>query len=397
MIPRRSLLDQAEPWFGKPVVKVLVGLRRSGKSVLLRQIGDRLAALGLPVHLFDMERMDNDALREAGALHARLRGEKPGAVLIDEVQEVRDWERLAASLLAEGWEVWLTGSNAHLLSSDLATLLTGRYVVLPVFPLSFMEFREFRSAGPNGRDDLELYLRWGGLPGLHALQLREDLAREYLRSVFDSILLTDVVARFAVRNVPLLQRLARFVAATVGSPLSALSIAKFLKSQRLSVSVETVQDYLHHLESAHLARAVRRWDIRGKRHLEIGEKYYLGDTGLFIALLDRPGDVNAVIENLVFLELLRRGCRVSVGRVGDLEVDFVAERGGHTAYVQVAYLLAEPATVERELRPLRSIPDHHPKLLVSLDPLPPALDPGIRHLPLAGFLAGGSAGETALR
>lgn len=384
MISRPEYLLRAEPWFGKPVVKVIVGMRRCGKSVLLRQIGDRLTADGVRVQFFDMERMENDALRSAGALHARLHGEVRGAVLIDEVQEVQDWERLAASLLSEGWDVWLTGSSA------------GPYVEIPIFPLSLREFREFRPPGSNERDDLELYLRWGGLPGLHALELREDLAREYLRAVFDSILLTDVVARFSVRNVPLLQRLARFVASTVGSPLSALSIAKFLKSQRLSVSVETVQDYLHHLESAHLARAVRRWDVRGKRHLEVGGKFYLGDTGLFVALLDRPGDVNAVLENLVYLELLRRGCRVSVGRVGEFEIDFVAERAGHTAYVQVAYLLGEPATVERELRPLRAIPDHHPKFLLSLDALPPAVDPGIRHLHIGKFLSGESGVETAL-
>lgn len=358
---------------------------------MLRQVAARYIEHGTPpdrVHVFDMERMANAELRTAETLHNRLCNEPAGVVLIDEVQEVEGWERLAASLLAEGWDVWLTGSNAHLLSSELATLLTGRYVELPVFPLSFVEFRSFRPAEATESEDLDLFLRWGGLPGLHALELREDLGREYLRAVFESILLKDVVARFAVRNVPLLERLARFVAASVGSPLSALSIVRFLKSKRQAISVETVQGYLLHLESAFLIHSVRRWDVRGKRHLETAEKYYLGDNGLFVALLDRPGDINAVLENLVFLELKRRGYQVSVGRIGDYEIDFVGERRGETVYVQVAYLLAEAATQERELRPLRAVADHHPKLLLTMDRHPIASDDGVRHLSILGFLRG---------
>lgn len=390
-VRRPTYLTDAEPWMGRPVIKVLIGLRRTGKSVLLRQIAARHVELGTPsarVHCFDMERMANADLRTAESLHARLRNEPPGVVLIDEVQEVEGWERLTASLLAEGWDVWLTGSNAHLLSSELATLLTGRYVELPVFPLSFVEFLSFRPGGTVEADDLDLYLAWGGLPGLHALEIREDLGREYLRAVFESILLKDVVARFAVRNVPLLERLTRSVASSIGSPLSALSIVRFLKSQRQSVTVETVQGYLSHLESALLIHGVRRWDVRGKRHLEIAEKYYLGDTGMFVALLDRPGDINAVLENLVFLELRRRGYRVSVGRIGEFEIDFVGERTGETVYVQVAYLLADPSTAERELRPLRAVPDHHPKWLLTMDKHPIASDDGVRHLAIGQFLLG---------
>lgn len=390
-VPRPAYLAAADPWIGRPVIKVLIGLRRAGKSVLLGQIASRMVETGMGaerVHVFDMERMANDALRDAATLHARLRDQPVGAVLIDEVQVVHNWERAAASLLAEGWDVWLTGSNAHLLSSELATLLTGRYVELPVFPLSLGEFRAFRATGGAVADDLDLYLRWGGLPGLHAFNLDDSMCREYLRAVFESILLNDVVARFAVRNVPLLERLTRFVASTVGTPLSALSIARFLKSQRQSVSVETVQGYLAHLESALLVCGVRRWDVRGKRHLEIAEKYYLGDTGMFVALLDRPGDVNAVLENLVFLELKRRGYRVSVGRIGDFEIDFVAERAARVAYVQVAYIVAEAATLERELRPLRAVPDHHPKWLLTMDRHPVATDDGVRHMELTQFLLG---------
>ena len=381
-----------DAWATKPIIKVLIGLRRTGKSVLLRQIAARLVELGQPSpHIFDMESMENDGLRTAEALYERLRVLPVGSLLIDEVQEIAGWERAAASLLGAGWDIWLTGSNAHLLSSELGTLLTGRYVELPVFPLSLPEFRSFRAAAaPSESEDpsLEAYFLWGGLPGLHALGLQPELCREYLRSVFESILLKDVVARFAVRNVALLERLARFVASSVGSPVSALSIAKFLKSQRLSVSVETVQSYLLHLESALLVYCVRRWDLRGKRYLEIGEKFYLGDTGLFLALLGRPGDVNAVLENLVFLELKRRGYRVSVGKIGAYEVDFVAERDGDVVYLQVAYLLHDSATLERELRPLLMMADHHPKRVISMDRLAPALAAGVKHIEFGRFLEG---------
>lgn len=398
-VRRRHYPELVDLWVGKPVIKVLIGLRRSGKSVILRQLAERLVELGRPTpFVFDMERMENDALRTAQALHQRLVNEAVGSLLIDEVQEIEGWERVVASLLASGWDIYLTGSNAHLLSSELGTLLTGRYVELPVFSLSFAEFRLFRNGGNPGAaatesTEMDEYLQWGGLPGLHAFGLQPVLCREYLRSVFESILLKDVVARFSVRNVPLLERLARFVASSVGSPLSALSIAKFLKSQRLSVTVETVQSYLLHLETALLVYRVQRWDLRGKRYLEIGEKYYLGDTGLFIALLDRPGDVNAVLENLVFLELKRRGYRVSVGKIGEYEIDFVAELSGRTVYVQVAYILADSATLERELRPLRAVHDHHAKRLISMDRLAPAIADGVRHVDLTRFLAGESLGE----
>jgi predicted AAA+ superfamily ATPase len=385
---RPHYLPLLDEWIGRPVIKALTGLRRSGKSVLLRQVAERLeqrTEWAGRVVLVDMELLSNDPLREASAFHAWLQPRPRGAVLIDEVQEIAGWERLTASLLAEGWEVWLTGSNAHLLSSELGTLLTGRFIELPVYPLSLQEFDVF-SAGRA--DAFEQHLVWGGLPGLHELGLSERLCSEYLRSVFASILLRDVVARFAVRNVPLLERLARFIASSVGTPHSALSIVRYLKSQRQAVSVETVQSYVRHLEAAYLVHSVPRWDVRGKRHLEIGEKLYLGDVGLFHALMGHSGDINAVLENLVFLELRRRGHLVSHGSVGELEIDFVATRDGQTTYVQVAYLAGAPETRDRELRPLRAVKDHHPKVLLSLDPHPIPTDDGVRHGDIRRFLRG---------
>lgn len=392
MHERSTYIDHARSWFGRPVIKVYTGLRRSGKSVLLRQTADALIAAGRPadrVHVVDMERLDNDRLREAAAFHREFAGRPVGAVLIDEVQTIRGWERLAPSLLNEGWDVWLTGSNADLLSTELATFLTGRYVELPVWPLGLAEFREFW--GPARPGAFETLARWGGLPGLAGLDWRPELAGPYLEGVFDSILLKDVVARFSVRNVPLLQRLARFVAETVGSPFSAASIARFLKSQRTTASVDTVQAYLDHLTSAFLIHVVPRWDVKARRHLETGAKAYLGDVGLFTALLGKPGAPEAVLENLVFLELRRRGYRVSVARApggdrDDLEIDFVADKADRRVYVQVALSLTAPSTVEREVRAFRGLDDAFPRLVVGLDPLPPALPDGVLYQDAREFL-----------
>lgn len=397
MLKRPEYYGYIREWRDKPLIKVFVGMRRTGKSVLLGQVADVLGEAGAAsetIHRFDMELLENDELREARTFHQRLQGMPKGSVLIDEVQEIDGWERLTASLLSEGWDVWLTGSNARMLSSDLATHLTGRYIEIPVLPLGWSEFGRFR--GGDGPEEFDRFLRWGGLPGLHHLPWEEDISRQYLQTICESILLRDVVSRFSVRNVPLLQRLLRFACDSVGSPHSALSIAKFLKSQRLSINSETVETYVGHLEAAQLVHRVPRWDLKGKRHLEVAEKLYLGDTGLFQAVLGRSGEIGAVLENLVFLELKRRGCRVSVGKVGDFEVDFVAEKAGETAYLQVAWILPDQGVREREVRPLLAIPDHHPKVVLSLDPLPVPFPDGIRHLDAKRFLAGEPMGAGLL-
>lgn len=396
MLTRAEYFERFRIWAGKPVIKVLVGMRRTGKSVLLGQAAELLAEQdpSKPLHRFDMERLDNDELRDAKVFHRRLQGLAKGAILIDEVQEIGEWERLCASLLAEGWDVWLTGSNAKMLSSDLATHLTGRYVEIPVLPFGWAEFARFRGAADH--DEFERFLRWGGLPGLHHLPWQDDISRQYLQTVCESILLKDVVSRFSVRNVPLLQRLLRFAADSVGSPHSALSISKFLKSQKLSLNAETVETYIGHLEAAQLVHRVPRWDVRGKRHLEVAEKLYLGDTGLFQGILGRPGEIGATLENLVFLELRRRGCKVSVGKIGEYEIDFVAEKQGEIVYLQVAWILPDLATRDREIRPLLSVTDHHPKAVLTLDPLPVAFQDGIRHIDLRRFLSGENLGSGPL-
>ncbi len=395
---RNIYAERIRPFIGKPVVKILTGMRRAGKSCLLKLLMvDLLEREKVPatnILYIDKESLEFEDIvtyRDLDRIARPLLGKKGGRkyLLIDEVQEIGQWERAVAPLSARAdLDIILTGSNAHLFSSELATLLTGRYLEFPVYTLGFTEFLAFHSAAvADRREAFRLYLRYGGLPGLHHFPLRDETALPYSRSVFDSILLKDVVRRHAVRNVPLLESLGRFIMDNIGSVISAKRIADHLKAQRLTVSVETVQHYLGHFCEALLAYRVPRYDLKGRRLLEIHEKYYLGDLGLRHAVLGyREADISGILENVVFLELKRRGYEVCIGKLQNAEVDFVATRVGDKLYIQVAYLLASPATVAREFGPLKAIKDHYPKLVLSLDPAWGSDLDGIRRLDLMEFL-----------
>jgi len=378
---RNSYIERIAPFLDTPVVKVLTGMRRSGKSFLLRQIIARLRADGVPernIVCVDKEDYAFDSIRDYHALAsfvdkslAKAKGR--AAICLDEVQEIEGWERIVASWVAKpGREVFVTGSNARLLSSELATLLAGRYVEFPVRPLSFAEFLQFRgkSVAPD-EAEFQAYLRYGGLPGLHSLaMLAEETFRPFALAVFDSIVLKDIVARHQVRNVAILERVVRYVMDNTGNLLNASRVAAFLKNQRSGTSVDTVLSQLRWLNDAHLTERALIYDLKGKRHLELNEKHYLTDFGLKHAVLGwRPADIGGLLENVVFLELRRRGWTVSTGRFGDWEIDFVAERGGERAYFQVASQLASAKTWERETRSLLAVDDNHPKYLLSMDKL----------------------------
>jgi len=295
------------------------------------------------------------------------------------------------SCLKEGrFDIYVTGSNARMLSSDLATLLSGRYVEIPIFPLSLPEFLQFRSEQPaRARDLFPAYLRSGGLPAVQQLGDDEHSRYQYLSSVFDTIVLKDIVARHEVRNVPLFHNICRFAIDNVGQLFSAKRVADFLKSQRLAVTVDTVQRYLGYLCDAFVFHQVRRFDLRGKRHLEINEKYYPGDIGLRHAVLGyRQDAINGMLETVVFQELVRRGFTVSVGKLGTKEIDFVADRGSERQYVQVAYLMPTADTRKREFGVLEEVRDNHPKFVLSLDPVAVEHPGGIRHAHVVDFLMG---------
>lgn len=399
MYKRNLYLNRITPFIGKPVIKVITGMRRVGKSYLLRQLIEQLKEDGVPeenILYIDKESLDFEHIASYRDLHgaavdalASRSGLK--CLLVDEVQEIAEWERGLASLAKrEDIDIYITGSNAHLFSAELATLLSGRYVEFPVYSLSFPEFRLFR-AGDAGEPqaDFASYLRFGGLPAIHHFGLEEEVVYQYIGSIYDTILLKDVVRRHNIRNVQLLENIARYLFDNIGNVFSAKRVADYLKAQRLRVGVDTVQNYLGYFQEAQMIHKVPRYDLKGKRLLEIYEKYYLGDIGVRHALLGyREGDIGCLLENLVFLELKRRGYQVSIGKLGDREVDFIATREREKLYLQVAYLLATPETVEREFGVLRAIADSYPKMVLSLDALFGEDVEGIRRLNLIDFLLG---------
>ena len=405
-IPRTLYLEPIGKWIGTPVVKVLTGMRRVGKSVLLRQIAEHARERGSSadrVLLISTERLEFEHIRTYRELHDaahQARGASPGGrltLLVDEVQNIEHWERAAASLVAEGgYDIFLTGSNASLLASDLATRIAGRYVELPVFPLTFTEFVQFRKAaggatGATGATDeaglFRSFMRYGGLPGIHHVAFTDEHIDQYLNGIYSTIILRDVLERNKVRNPRLLEDIGRFLIDSIGAPVSAKRIADYLKSQRRSATVDTVLDYIGFLERSYAFRRARRFDIRGKRHLEVQDKFYLGDIGLRYARMGYRGDdIAPLLENVVFLELQSRGFAVSVGKAGPYEVDFVAEGRDTRRYVQVCCRMETAETRERELRPLRSIDDNYPKVVLSLDDTAGGDAEGIRLVNLMDFL-----------
>ncbi len=399
---RNEYFSLIEGWLDKPLIKVLTGLRRVGKSTLLEQISEmaQKTKKDMTVIYINFEFLENAHLNQSEALYKYildLSQNKPSLVLLDEIQECKGWEKTVNSLFAKkNYDIWITGSNANLLSSDLSTYLSGRYVHVQVFPLSFKEHLFFKKnlsklAEPAKKEtirpneEFSLYLKYGGFPAIHFLQ--ESLIQEYLHALYNSILLRDIVERHQIRDITLLDKIIHFLFDSIGSFISPKRISDFLKSQKTSISQKTVQNYMYFLESCYALIKVPRFDIKGKRFLETNEKYYLGDIGLRHGILGyKEKDIAGYLENIVAIELLRRGYSLGVGKIENKEVDFVAEKSGERIYIQVSYLLASPETIEREFSSLESIKDNYPKYVLSLDPLPQANRNGIIWKSLIDFL-----------
>lgn len=380
-------MDRIEPFLQKPLVKVITGMRRTGKTSIMRLLARR-RDLYRHICFIDKEDYSFDHIRNYHHLMEEVKvripeGAKSVLILIDEVQEIEHWEKAVVSLIRNPeYDVVVSGSNASLLSGELASLLTGRFIEIEVNVLSYPEYIEFSEV----EADLQEYIRFGGLPGLHQFSHDPEVILRYLESVFDSVLLRDIVQRYSIRNVQLLRRICAFVFDNIGSIISAKKIVDFFKSQRITMGLETVLNYLSHMEDAYLIHRVGRYDINGKKHLELGAKYFVNDLGIRNAFIGfRDADISGLLENLVFLELHRRGFRVSVGSIGGCEVDFVAEKLGELEYYQVAYLLTLPETVEREFHSLEVIKDNYPKTVISMHEMHQGRN-GIRHINLLEFL-----------
>lgn len=398
MIQREMYMKRIRPFIGKDVVKVLTGIRRCGKSVMLELIQEELQRRGvLEDHIISVnfESMQNENLLTARLLHdemARRTEKLEGKVyfFFDEIQEVEEWEKCINSLRSEmDCDIYLTGSNAKLLSGELATYLGGRYVEFIIYPFSFSEFLEsYRLCALEQSDAqcFQKYILCGGMPFLGNLQYEEAPVRQYLTDVFSSVQLKDIIQRNSIRDIDLLERMIAYVMKNAGATFSASSISRFLKSEHRKAAPETILNYLEYCCRAYLFYRVRRQDLRGKEILSANEKYYIADHGIREALFGgNQRDIEKILENIVYMELLRRGYAVTVGRIGDREIDFVCEKSGQKIYIQVCYLMASEETVRREFGVYESVKDNYPKYVLSMDEIDMSCD-GIHHRNVRDFL-----------
>ena len=398
MIQREGYIKQISPFIDKPIIKVITGIRRCGKSTFLKLICKSLIDKGVKpenILLINKDSLEFDLMTTYKQLVSyvadrfkEIEGKK--YLFIDEVQEIEGWEKALSGFLTDNTaDLFVTGSNSRLLSSELATYISGRYVEFKLYTLTFSEFLMFRNVSEPEKMESEflLFMRYGGFPGIHRMEYDDEVIEQYVSSIYSTILLKDVVARNGLRDIVLLERIAKFTANNCGNITSSKKIADFLKSQKIKGSVDTVQSYLNMLSSAYIFHKVNRFDLKGKRILEIHEKYYTGDVGLKHNLLGyKMNDISGHLENIVFLELLSRGYKVYIGKLNDLEIDFIASKGNQQIYLQVAYLLADPKTLEREFGALEKISDNYPKIVLSLDKFLDSDRNGIKWFNLIDFL-----------
>lgn len=397
-ITRQYYADKIDSWIGKGQIIVLTGQRRVGKSYILKDFIERhKEAPNTNFIYIDKERKKFDAITNNEQLNSyidvNLVCGAHNFILIDEVQEIDSWEKsLRSYRLDDDIDIIITGSNSKMLSSELSTLIGGRYHEIYIQSLSYNEFIIFHNL--NDSDEaLWKYIYYGGLPGLRQLGLDdEEFVWDYIKGVYSTVVLKDIIERQSIRNVAFLNILLRYFADTIGKLSSLNNISKFMKSQGQDVAVKSIASYLEYFKNAYLLSSVERYDIHGKKLFESNEKLYFGDVGLrnFIAGGEREGDIEKVIENIVYQQLVRLGYVVNVGQLKAGEVDFVCTKPNERIYVQVAYLIATPETEEREFGVLNSINDNYPKYVISMTPLVKRSDRnGITHIGLREFLKRG--------
>lgn len=393
IIARHLYTDRIMPFFNKEVVKVIVGQRRVGKSSILRLLAEAINSRQPRANILfiDKEAYAFEHIKTHKDLYDYIEANKSSGrnyLFIDEIQEIEGFEKVLRNYHKHAdFDIYCTGSNAKMFSGELATSLSGRQINIPVGSLNFNEFCTFHQLETNEKA-LQKYMKYGGLPYLMHLADDEDVRFEYLRNIFDTIVLRDILHRNKIRDPRFLQDLLRFLADATGSVFSANRISKYLKSQQVNKNVALILNYLGSIEEAYFINKVTRFDIRGKKQFEVGEKYYFEDIGLRNAIVGyRVQDVEKIMENLVFLHLKNCGYSVKVGYLDGKEIDFVAEKNQERIYIQVAYLLHEASTVEREFGNLIGIEDNYPKYVVSYDDFDVRNTYlGIKHIKLLDFL-----------
>lgn len=392
-ISREKYLKQVQPFIDKAIIKVFTGQRRVGKSYLMLGIIDLIKKSHPHSNIvyIDKESYTFDSIKNYHHLLGYLQKikQKSGQtyLFIDEVQEIAGFEKAIRDLIkTTKYDIYLTGSNSQLLSSDLAGRLSGRYIEFRIHPLSYKEFLLFHHLTP-GSDSLQQYIKYGGLPYLVNLELNDEQVYGYLKNVYDAVILKDVISRFAVRNVNFLSRLVEYLANNLGSLVSAKKISDFLQSQNIRLSPNTVLNYLSFLSSSFFINKTQRLDITGKKIFEIGEKYYFEDLGMRHVINSwKQVDVNKVLENLVYSKLVDAGYATYVGQLDKSEIDFVGVKEGKKIYVQVAYILSSEKVIKREFGNLQDIQDNYPKYVVTMDKMASGNVNGILHLGIIDFL-----------
>lgn len=393
LVDRKLYLDRIKPFIGNSLIKVLVGMRRVGKSYLLKQIIDlikikykieNIIYINKEDYVFDNIKNYTDLIE-----YVESCGEKnsPKALFIDEIQEIDQFEKaLRHFQTKEYYDIYCTGSNSKLLAGEISSLLSGRFIQIKIHPLNYPEFLYFNEL-ENSNENFITYLKNGGMPHLSNLPSDSEIVREYHRNIYDSIILRDIVLRYKIRNISFINDLSTYLADSIGSLISAKKISDYLKSQKIDIPSKTIIEYISYLESTFLIEKVKRYDIVGKKLFEINDKYYFQDIGLRNLLIPfKQKDISKIIENIVYNHLLSMAYKVTVGNIGDYEVDFIAEKNGSITYIQVAYLIIDDNTHQREFGNLLKIRDNWRKIVVSMDEMANGLYQGIEHFELKKFL-----------
>ncbi len=398
MILRPSYIEALKPFIDKQQIKIITGIRRSGKSVVLRLLKDEFLQRGIKeeqIIILNFESFAYAELTKAKELYEfvkqQIKHDQKYYLLLDEIQEVEQWEKAVNSFLVDfDVDIYLTGSNSHLLSSELATYLAGRYVEIPIYTLSYKEFLDFKNhyfKGEKSDNWFIHYLRFGGFPVIHTAGYCEETAYKVVYDIYSSVILRDTVQRYKIRDIELLERVIKYAFDNIGNTFSGKNVADYFKSQQRRMDVNTVYNYLNALEGAFILYRVPRYDIKGKEILKTQEKFYVSDVSIIYALMGyRDRIISGIMENIIFLELKRRGYNVYVGKFENTEIDFVAEKQNKKIYVQVAYKLESQETVNREFGNLLAINDQYPKYVVTMDEFWRDDIQGVRHCYISDFL-----------
>ena len=378
MNKRNRYLHQIAPFIDKPVIKVITGIRRCGKSTFVKLLINNLKEKNIPgenIVYINKDSLQFDFITGYKELNKYVisklknsRGKK--YVFIDEIQEITEWEKAVTSFLTDNIaDIYITGSNANLLSSELATLLTGRYIEIKMNTLVFSEFLQFRNKTEKDKEqEFANFLKYGGFPGIHQMQFDDEVIRQYINALYNTVFLKDVIAKNKIRDISLLEKLAKYIADNCGNITSAKNISDYIRAQKIKTSVDTIQNYIFWLINANFINKVNRYDIKGKRHLEQYEKYFLSDIGFIYSIIgDRTEDLSGKLENIVYLELISRGYNVHIGKLYSNEIDFIATKGNDKIYFQVTYSLLDNKVIEREFGVLEKLKDNYPKIVLSLD------------------------------